>query len=132
MSVAVRGLPFKDLWYINAHATSTPRGDVAEMKAIDKVASSFNPHISSNKGQIGHLLGAAGAVETGFTCLSLKTGIIPKNYNLENVDKEIPNHLKLVKGETFVENSVEKRFALKNSFGFGGTNATLFLSNYVC
>ncbi len=108
--------------YINAHGTSTPLNDKAETLAIKRL---FGEHayrlkVSSNKSMIGHLLGAAGAVEAVATVKTIETGIIPPTINLENPDPEcdldyVPNKA--------VEYPVE--YALSNSFGFGGTNACL-------
>ncbi|MEN8264831.1 MAG: beta-ketoacyl-ACP synthase II [Nitrospirota bacterium] len=112
--------------YINAHATSTPLGDKAEAEAVRKV---FGRHakdiyISSCKSMLGHMLGAAGAVETAITALSVKRGIIPSTINLENIDPEIDLNLVL--------STVNKdiTIALSNSFGFGGVNAVLVLRKY--
>ncbi|MEN3028633.1 MAG: beta-ketoacyl-ACP synthase II [Aquificaceae bacterium] len=108
--------------YINAHGTSTPLNDKAETLAIKRL---FGKHayrlkVSSNKSMIGHLLGAAGAVEAVATVKTIQTGIIPPTINLENPDPEcdldyVPNRA--------VEHPVN--YALSNSFGFGGTNACL-------
>ncbi|KAI9737054.1 MAG: Mitochondrial beta-keto-acyl synthase [Cirrosporium novae-zelandiae] len=125
-------LPPSAVDYVNAHATSTPLGDAAENQAIKSVllgpngkfkASEVN--ISSTKGAIGHLLGAAGAVEAVFTILAVHNDIIPPTLNIEYLDKEfdcnyIPN--------TAQEQTVN--VALSNSFGFGGTNATLCFGKY--
>lgn len=125
------GIKLKDVTYINAHATSTPIGDSIELKAIKSV---FHEHakaigISSTKGAHGHLLGAAGSLESVFTVLACRDGIIPPTINLnepciEGID------LKLVqKGNQIWTN--KRKIALKNSFGFGGTNATLCFSEFV-
>lgn len=115
--------------YINAHGTSTPPGDIEESKAI---IATFGAHalekrvwVSSTKSQMGHLLGAAGAVETAICIKTLETGVVPPTINLENQDPEcvldyVPNRCR------------EGRFrhAMTNSFGFGGTNASLVLSAF--
>jgi 3-oxoacyl-[acyl-carrier-protein] synthase II len=115
--------------YINAHGTSTPPGDIEESKAI---IATFGAHaldkrvwVSSTKSQMGHLLGAAGAVETAVCIKALETGVIPPTINLEDQDPEcvldyVPNRCR------------ERRItcAMTNSFGFGGTNATLVLSAF--
>jgi 3-oxoacyl-[acyl-carrier-protein] synthase II len=108
--------------YINAHGTSTPLNDKIETLAIKEV---FKDHayklkVSSNKSMIGHLLGAAGAVEAVATVLTIKNGIIPPTINYENPDPEcdldyVPNKA--------IEYPV--KVAISNSFGFGGTNACL-------
>jgi len=108
--------------YINAHGTSTPPGDLAETQAIKRV---FGEHaariaVSSTKSMTGHTLGAAGAIESVYTVLALKHGLIPPTINHENPDPEcdldyVPN----------VARRASLRLALNNSFGFGGTNTTL-------
>jgi 3-oxoacyl-[acyl-carrier-protein] synthase II len=108
--------------YINAHGTSTPLNDKVETMAIKQL---FGDHayrlkISSNKSMIGHLLGAAGAVEAVATVKTLEEGIIPPTINLENPDPECD--LDYVPNEAVRS---EVRVALSNSFGFGGTNACL-------
>ena len=112
----------EDVDYINAHGTSTHYNDIVETRAIKKL---FKEHayklcVSSNKSQIGHLLGAAGGVEAVFTVLTVKNGIVPPTINLEHPDPEcdlnyVPN----------VAQEKEINVAISNSFGFGGTNAVL-------
>lgn len=112
----------EEVTYINAHATSTPIGDGIESTAIRKLFEehSSNIMVSSTKGAHGHLLGAAGNLESIFTILACHHGVIPPTLNLEDpVD-----NLNYVTSKLFKWQS-EKRVALKNSFGFGGTNATL-------
>ncbi len=121
------GLPPEEVDYINAHGTSTPVGDVAETKAIKKV---FGEHayrlaVSSVKSMTGHLLGAAGGVEAVATVLTLHRGVIPPTINQDEPDPEcdldyVPNKAR----------QAEVGVALTNSFGFGGTNATLVFKQY--
>ncbi len=115
--------------YINAHGTSTPPGDVAEAKAVIDV---FGHHatdkqlwVSSTKSMMGHLLGAAGAVESAVCIQALNTGIVPPTINLDNQDPQCP--LDFVPHEAR-ERNVQR--IMSNSFGFGGTNATLIFSQY--
>jgi 3-oxoacyl-[acyl-carrier-protein] synthase II len=108
--------------YINAHGTSTPIGDVLETKAVKSV---FGPHakklaVSSTKSMTGHLLGAAGGVEAIFSLLAIANDILPPTINLENPDPECDLD--------YVPREARQRtvtYALSNSFGFGGTNASL-------
>ncbi|QEU59978.1 Cem1 [Kluyveromyces lactis] len=119
--------------YINAHATSTQLGDVAESTAISELFGSKStgtaPYVSSNKGHIGHLLGASGSVESIFTVLSLKYGCFPHTLNLKTVDEtSIINELNLIKNESMIDDSIE--YALTNSFGFGGVNTSVLFRKY--
>lgn len=113
--------------YINAHGTSTPLNDLYETRAIKAVFKdkSYNIPISSTKSMTGHLLGGAGGIETVFTALAIQDGIIPPTINYENQDEEcdldyVPN----------IARKSNVRYAMSNSFGFGGTNATLILKQY--
>ena len=113
--------------YINAHGTSTPLNDISETMAIKEV---FNDHayklaISSSKSMTGHLLGGAGGIETVFTALTVHEGLLPPTINHEYPDEAcdldyVPN----------VKRKAAVRHAMTNSFGFGGTNASLILSKY--
>lgn len=115
----------KDVGYINAHGTSTPLGDIGETQAVKAVLGEQQAKkimMSSTKSMIGHLLGAAGGVEAIFTALALKEGIIPPTINLHDQDPECDLD--------YVANTARKvqvDVALSNSFGFGGTNATLVM-----
>jgi 3-oxoacyl-[acyl-carrier-protein] synthase II len=111
--------------YLNAHATSTPLGDRAEAIAIARV---FGDHVtdlavSSTKSMTGHLLGGAGALEAGLTILALRDRIAPPTINLDRQDDD--NHLMLVPKTA---RPIEITYAMTNSFGFGGTNASLILA----
>lgn len=115
--------------YINAHGTSTPHGDINEIKAIRGV---FKEHanagmwVSSTKSMTGHLLGAAGGLEAAICALSIAKGVVPPTINLDNLDPEC-------KGLDLVPHEARERrvnVAVSNSFGFGGTNASLVLKRY--
>ena len=123
-----------DVQYVNAHATSTPIGDAIENRAIKKCFGdhAYNLKISSFKGSLGHLLGAAGAVETALTLMAIKNQIIPPTMNLEELDPEFEFDYVPNKAISFqLPKDKLKRIAIKNSFGFGGTNASLCLGEYV-
>jgi len=124
MAVESAGVAFNEVGYVNAHGTSTPLGDIGETKAIKRTFGDHakNLYVSSTKSMTGHLLGAAGGIETIFCAMALHEGIIPPTINLENQDPEcdlnyVPN--KPVKADI--------KYALNNSFGFGGTNSSLLL-----
>ena len=124
MSAAIRraGISPSDIDYINAHGTSTPLGDEIELKAVERLVGNAAGSIamSSTKSSIGHLLGAAGAVEAIFCLLALRDGVVPPTLNLDN--PSIATSIDLVP-HTARQRPVE--VALSNSFGFGGTNASL-------
>jgi 3-oxoacyl-[acyl-carrier-protein] synthase II len=114
-----------DIGYINAHGTSTPAGDAAECIAVRTLfgADLAKVSMSSTKSSIGHLLGAAGAVEAIYTIKSLETGLLPPTLNLEAVSEACAG-IDLVPGAA---KEKKIRAALSNSFGFGGTNASLVM-----
>lgn len=121
------GLNTTHIDYINAHATSTPAGDIAEIRAIQSL---FGDHayklsISATKGSTGHLLSAAGAAEAIFSILALYEGVIPPTINLDNPDPAIDKRLDLTPNTA---KRKEIRTAMSNSFGFGGTNASLIFA----
>lgn len=124
MSAALKsaGLSAADIDYVNAHGTSTPKGDEIELKAVERLLGDHAGKVvmSSTKSATGHLLGAAGAIEAIFSILAIRDGICPPTLNLDNPSVESPINLaphKAVKKEIKV--------ALSNSFGFGGTNASV-------
>jgi 3-oxoacyl-[acyl-carrier-protein] synthase II len=130
MKMALRnaGLNATDVSYVNAHGTSTPQGDICETQAIKSV---FGEHarklaVSSTKGATGHMLGAAGAVETAVCAKALHTNIVPPTINYENPDPEcdldyVPNQAR----------EMQVNAILNNSFGFGGHNATIAAKKFV-
>jgi 3-oxoacyl-[acyl-carrier-protein] synthase II len=117
----------RDVTHINAHATSTPVGDVAEVaairaamaEAIDTIA------VSATKGSTGHLLGAAGAVEAIFTVLALRDRIAPPTINLDVIDPAISLDVVGAEPRSLGVSDTEPLVALSNSFGFGGHNVAL-------
>ena len=113
-----------DIDYINVHGTSTPLGDVAELKALDAVFGEelAEKSISSTKSMTGHLLGAAAAVEALACIMAIERGIIPPTINVENLDPAIRSDLDLTLG---MAKRREVRAALSNTFGFGGHNSTV-------
>ena len=121
------GIDADEIDYINAHGTSTAAGDVAETTAIKSVFQSHaqNLAVSSTKSMIGHLLGAAGAVEAIFSVLAIRDGIAPPTINLENPDEGCD--LNYVAG-TAQERTINT--VMSNSFGFGGTNGTLIFRRF--
>jgi 3-oxoacyl-[acyl-carrier-protein] synthase II len=113
------GIDPSDVGHVNCHATSTPVGDVAETVAIRK-AIGDHPVLTAPKGSLGHLLGAAGAVEAIITVLSIRDGIVPQTLNLENLDPAVT--LDVVAGEP---RKIKLDAAVNDSFGFGGHNVAL-------
>ncbi len=116
------GIQASDIDYINAHGTSTPLGDEIELGAVQRLVGNAASRVSmsSTKSSIGHLLGAAGAVEAIFSVLAIRDNVAPPTLNLDNPSVETPIDL--------VPHKARHRdidVALSNSFGFGGTNASL-------
>ncbi|KAI9773581.1 MAG: Mitochondrial beta-keto-acyl synthase [Geoglossum simile] len=136
--LSTTSIPPSEVSYVNAHATSTPLGDSIENTAVKNLLlrSPRNPHghlrpeaiiMSSTKGATGHLLGAAGALEAIFTVLAVRDNVVPPTLNLYNVSSEEEFNCNYVP-HTAQERQVH--VALSNSFGFGGTNATLCFREY--
>jgi len=123
-TLADADVPPDRLDYINAHATSTEVGDAAEARAIERLLGEAVARVavSSTKSVTGHLLGAAGAIEAVFTVLAIRDGRIPPTANLEQPDEGLLLNLPTTEREQRV------RYALSNSFGFGGTNAALLFA----
>ena len=111
--------------YINTHGTSTPVGDVAELKAIKELFKNDIPVISSTKSMTGHSLGATGVQEAIYSIMMLKEKFIAPSINIDELCDE-------AEGVNIARETIEKdvNSVLSNSFGFGGTNASLVISNY--
>jgi 3-oxoacyl-[acyl-carrier-protein] synthase II len=125
MAMKKSGLSLDDIDYVNAHGTSTPLGDELELGAVRRLFGSALDGISmsSTKSAIGHLLGGAGAVESIFCILAMRDGIVPPTLNLDNPSDNCV-------GIDLVPHVAKKRSVkavLNNSFGFGGTNASLVM-----
>ena len=126
-ALASAGMNADEVDYINAHGTSTPAGDVAETLAIKSVFGNhaYDIAVSSTKSMIGHLLGAAGAVEAIFSTLAIRDGVAPPTINLTNPDDGCDLN--------YVPGTAQQRdikVAMSNSFGFGGTNGTLIFKKF--
>ena len=122
------GIKKEDIDYINAHGTSTPLGDIGETNAIKAVFGehAYKLNVSSTKSMHGHLLGAAGGLESVLCVKALQEGIIPPTINLDKQDPECDLN--------YTPNKAVKKgiqYALNNSFGFGGTNSTTIFKKYL-
>lgn len=130
LAIEEAGMNLTDIEHINTHGTSTPLGDIAESKAIATLFGEHAPtiNINSTKSMTGHLLGAAGAIESIATILALKNGIIPPTINHFTDDPEIDNSLNY----TF-QKAVKRDItaAISNTFGFGGHNASILFKKFV-
>ncbi|TNE96612.1 MAG: beta-ketoacyl-[acyl-carrier-protein] synthase II [Deltaproteobacteria bacterium] len=126
-AIEFAGIKPSDVGYVNAHGTSTPLGDIGETNAIKRTFGdhAYNMHVSSTKSMTGHLLGAAGGIESVFCTMALHTGILPPTINLHDQDPECD--LNYIPNEA-IKKQVD--YVLNNSFGFGGTNSSLVLKRY--
>ena len=124
-AVQLAGLAPTDIDHINAHATGTSVGDVAEGKAINNAMGGHRPAVYAPKAALGHSVGAVGAVESILTVQALRDGVVPPTLNLENLDPEID--LDVVAG---APRTGDYRYAVNNSFGFGGHNVALAFGKY--
>ena len=126
MALKESNLNPENIDYVNAHGTSTPVGDLIELRAVEKLLKdNKNIFMSSNKSAIGHLLGAAGAVEAIFSVKTIFDKIIPPTLNLDNPDTD--TKINLVPHSSI---QMDINNVLSNSFGFGGTNASLIIGKY--
>jgi 3-oxoacyl-[acyl-carrier-protein] synthase II len=122
------GITAKSLDYINAHATSTPVGDLSELSAIRKLLPGKNQtFIGATKSMTGHLLGAAGAIEALICTLAVVNDVLPPTINLENIDPEVPENL-FITPKRAVSQPIH--YAMSNTFGFGGHNASVVIKKY--
>jgi 3-oxoacyl-[acyl-carrier-protein] synthase II len=128
MALQDAGIVASEVGYVNPHATSTPVGDRNEVKALKVLFGDTAPGllVSGTKSMTGHLLGAAGAVEAIFCILAINEGQVPPTINLEEVDPECAG-FDFVPGRS---RQADLRYALSNSFGFGGTNASLVFKKF--
>ena len=128
MKLAMSGLNNREISYINSHGTSTPVGDIVEVEAIRKISGIKKvPPISSTKSLTGHSLGAAGVHEAIYSLLMMKGSFISASANVFNLDESL-NSEEIV---TERKDNVMFDTVLSNSFGFGGTNATLAFSKLI-
>jgi 3-oxoacyl-[acyl-carrier-protein] synthase II len=127
MAIKTAGINKEDVDYINMHGNSTPPGDIAETKAIKKVFGdyAYKMNVSSTKSMVGHLLGAAGAVEAIACILAIKNNIVPPTINFATPDPECDLNYTFNKPQ---EREVE--IAMSNAFGFGGHNTTVVFKRF--
>jgi beta-ketoacyl ACP synthase len=124
-AIQLAGLTPGDIGHVNAHATGTQVGDVAESKAINNALGSNKPAVYAPKSALGHSVGAVGAVESILTVLALRDQVVPPTLNLANLDPEI--ELDVVAGKP---RSGNYQYAINNSFGFGGHNVAIAFGQY--
>jgi beta-ketoacyl ACP synthase len=124
-AIQLAGLTPNDIDHINAHATGTQVGDLAESKAINRALGGRKPAVYAPKAALGHSVGAVGAVESILTVLALRDQVVPPTLNLENLDPEID--LDVVSGKP---RPGDYQFAINNSFGFGGHNVAIAFGRY--
>ncbi|HEX2285634.1 MAG TPA: beta-ketoacyl-ACP synthase, partial [Mycobacterium sp.] len=124
-AIEIAGLTPTDIDHINAHATGTTLGDLAEAHAIRNALGDHRPAVYAPKAALGHSLGAAGAVEAVLTVQALRDGVVPPTLNLKELDPEID--LDVVAGSP---RKADYRYAIANSFGLGGNNVVLTFGKY--
>ncbi|MEC7267403.1 MAG: beta-ketoacyl-[acyl-carrier-protein] synthase II, partial [Bacteroidota bacterium] len=129
LAIEEAGISPEDVDYINVHGTSTPVGDLAELAAIKDIWSgrASNTLISSTKSMTGHLLGAAGALEALALLVSMQQSMVPPTINVVNPDPNLPEELNIIFDKA---SSKEVTYALSNTFGFGGHNASVLLKKF--
>lgn len=122
------GINADQIGSVNAHATSTPQGDLSELNAIKAVFGKHPVLVTATKSMTGHLLGAAGAIESIISTLSVQTGIVPPTINLVNPDPAIPEGMNIVKEKSL---QTEQEYVMNNTFGFGGHTATTIFRKFL-
>jgi len=127
-ALAEAGIGPEKIDYINAHATSTPLGDISELRGIHDIFGSLPVLISSTKSMTGHLLGGAGAIESIISICAVQDNMVPATINTTAIDPEVPEGLNIVIGKSV---SKQVDYALNNTFGFGGHTATAIFKKYV-
>lgn len=127
-ALADAGITADKIDYINAHATSTPLGDISELNGIKAVFKGLNTPISATKSMTGHLLGAAGAVECIVCIMSIIHDIIPQTINTKELDDAIPEGLNIILGKAI---HTKVNYAINNTFGFGGHTASSIFKKYI-
>lgn len=123
-AIECAGISSDEIDYINAHGTSTPAGDIGELRSVERIVNGRKTMMSSTKSAIGHLLGAAGAVEAIFSILAIRDKIAPPTLNLHDSEETCLDLVPLQPREKDI------KYAMSNSFGFGGTNASLIFKRY--
>lgn len=122
------GINADQIGSINAHATSTPQGDLSELNGIKAVFGKHPVLVTATKSMTGHLLGAAGAIESIISTLSVQTGIVPPTINLVNPDPDMPEGINIVKGKSL---QTTQEYVMNNTFGFGGHTATTIFRKFL-
>ena len=126
-AIAEAGITAREVTYVNAHATSTAQGDISELHAIQKVFNGLSVTVSATKSMTGHLLGAAGAIESIICALSVKQDRIPATINTTDPDEDAPSGPHLLLGHSL---NTPVNYALNNTFGFGGHVASSLFKKY--
>ncbi len=122
------GIAPEELDYINAHATSTPVGDLSELSAVEKLLGTTpGPWVGATKSMTGHLLGAAGAIEATICTMAVHENVIPPTINIQNLDHAVPDGLRITSKISLSQNV---DYAMSNTFGFGGHNATVIIKKF--
>ena len=123
------GIRMDQVDYLNMHATSTPIGDLSEIKAVVALTGNekTSMQIGATKSMTGHLLGAAGAVEAIICLLAIRDQVLPPTINTENLDPALPSNLNIV-GKHAIDHKVN--VAMSNTFGFGGHNASIIFKKF--